>query len=331
MSGASGTSLEGCGIAYGELPGGDHGLLLEMYRRLYPQLGWTREFMRWQYHDNPAGTARAWVARDAGTVIASYVGIPHAIRCDDDTAIGYRVQDVLVDPAYRGRGVYRRLSGLGAAALMRPELPLNFTFPNELSHRMFVADGWLEGNRVPLWVGRDSEVETPVTAPWTADPIIDFDERHEAIWRAHRAGTRFAVERTAAYLRWRYRENPRGGYHPMLLGRGDRSAVAVLKLFDGDDGERRAHLCDWITDAPDDESAAGAVDYFLRFADAHGCAKLSVWTVDGSVLSRALAAAGFTLVADLTRWQVLNPNGVDAGAVCTPADWHVAMGDTDVY
>ncbi|MCH8904448.1 MAG: hypothetical protein IIA45_11095 [Bacteroidetes bacterium] len=44
----------------------DHEKLLNLFIDNYPGLGWSEKYLKWQYYDNPAGTAKSWIARHNG-------------------------------------------------------------------------------------------------------------------------------------------------------------------------------------------------------------------------------------------------------------------------
>jgi GNAT superfamily N-acetyltransferase len=310
--------------------------LLEFYQSLYPTLGWSQEFLDWQFYDNPAGPAKVWVARDAGKIVSTYVAIPHQMYAKGSVTPGWRVQDVLTDPAYRGQGIYHQLSAAAVRFLHRPEFPLNFTFPNEQSHNAFVRTGWVAAFRLPLRTQPNARSlpRPPVAA--TIEACERFDADAERIWHAHRTRVDFAVDRSANYLNWRYGRNPNARYIAFKLSM-DGEALLVLKHFTREDGSRWSHLVDVFQTAPNDALSACVFNHWLNVALEAGADSLSCWSVAGSCLEPHLVRAGFTSNPSYTRWLLLNPNVPELGAgtaddpCCREQRWHLAMGDSDVF
>ena len=61
--------------------------LLVLFKQLYPTLGWTPEFMQWQYYDNPAGEAKVWICFDQGKPVGSVTALPHFIWTFDSQVV----------------------------------------------------------------------------------------------------------------------------------------------------------------------------------------------------------------------------------------------------
>lgn len=307
--------------------------LLSLIYRLYPTSGWSRESMKWQYFDNPVGEACCWVAWDSQRIVANYTAIPHRMHLKGKLATGWRVQNVVTDPDYQGRGLYAALSHLACEFLMTPDFPLNFTFPNENSHPMFLKCGWINPNRIPLWILDGVQKRSFQKISAIANPIQYFGEDEEEIWHAYARTIDYAIDRSAAYLNWRYLANPTAKYFPFRLNVKGKTLILVLKYYDRENGERWAHICDWFTDEPNPLVAESAVGFALNFALSLGCKALSCWNFPGNTLEPALLANGFVLQKELTRWQVLNANSKELNVteVSSPQRWHLTMGDTDVY
>jgi hypothetical protein len=304
--------------------------LLEIYRSLYPGLGWTEEYMRWQYFDNPAGPARIWAAKHDGRIAASYAAIPHRLHQNGSTALSWRVQDVLTLEEHRGQGLYHQLASRAAKDLFTPEYPLNFTFPNDKSKNGFIRNGWTAPFRLPLKV--KSPLDFPRFPAPQARELSAFGLEEEAIWAAARRRLGFGVERSAAYLNWRYFANPKSKYRAFRLD----SLVLVLKLYKREDGVLCSHLVDLFQAEADGELARRAFAHWVGFSLDHGCGFMSCWSAKGSDLEPSLTEAGFGPQPGFDRWMVLDPNPVDrfSKAAKRPEDessWHLVMGDSDVF
>jgi GNAT superfamily N-acetyltransferase len=312
------------------LDGSDTTELLALYRALYPTLGWSADYLRWQYFDNPAGIARVWVARDHDRIVATYAAIPHQLCIDGETGLGWRVQDVLTHPEYRGRGLYHALSEAAKEFLFDARYPLNFTFPNERSHRAFVRMGWRAAFRIPLRVCvRAAESQGPAR-PARVSSIDRFSREEARVAESHVRRHGFGLDRSAAYLNWRYVANPKGRYAAFRLALGDAEAIVVLKVFQREDGSRWCHLVDTFQSEASAELAHNIVHHWTAVAAAHSCGFLSCWGTSGSGLEPFLATSGFAAPPDFDRWLVLDANA-DLRQYSEEHRWHLAMGDSDVF
>jgi len=309
----------------------DSAHVLALYQTLYPQLGWTERTLKWQYFENPAGVARVWVGRDGDRVVSTYAAIPHRVYAHGQVSTGWRVQDVLTLPDYRGRGIYNEVSRKASAALFQPAFPLNFTFPNEQSHNGFIRTGWTAAFRLPLRTRADAAtlVKRPVAAQVAS--ISRFGERHEDVWREHRSRFRFALDRDVGYLNWRYVDHPKFHYASFELSQGADCAVLVLKHYERADGSRWSHLCDLIQTSDNIALTRSALQQWINYTVEHNCQAMSCWSVGGTGFDRLLNEYSCTATADYTRWCVVNTNAPDAAGAVDEAQWYLAMGDSDVF
>lgn len=303
-------------------------LLLDYYK----ELGWSHEYIDWQYLQNPAGPAKCWIAKVQSEVIALYVAIPHFIDCDGVTSLGWRVQDVLTHPKYQGMGLYSKLSNMANSFLKNEKFPANFTFPNEKSHSGFMRRNWMNPNRIPLWTINSFSQGKLSQSNLEIETISTFSESDFEVWKSYSSTVRFGVQRSASYLNWRYTAKPNGGYSAFRLKKGGKTAICILKIFSKSAEEKYAHLCDIFYESSF-EAIPDLVKFFLKFSADNGAKMASTWSQPEAPLSAQLRNSGFTLNDQLSRWHVLNFNNpaLSVSDVKSSANWHISMGDSDVY
>lgn len=304
--------------------------LLSLYQSLYPALGWSEPYLRWQYFENPAGHARVWVARDAGRMVASYAAIPHRLYVDGKVNTGWRVQDVLTRPEYRGRGLYHELSATATRFLFDARYPLNVTFPNEHSHKAFIRMGWVQAFQLPLLVSGDTSGFRREPAAAEIVPIAEFDPRAERVWALHVARSGLGIDRSVVHLNWRYCANPKSDYSRFHLSLGEGEAVLVLKYFQREDGSRWSHLVDLFQSEPGSALAESALRHWVNVSLERTCRFMSCWAVSESPLAPILTRAGFVSPPAFNRWMLVNANA-DVPYHTEERRWHVTMGDSDVF
>jgi hypothetical protein len=312
------------------------GELLAAYQRLFPPKGWSAAYLRWQYYENPFGTATVWVARQGGHIVASYAAIPHQLYLDGRVAVGWRVQNVVTLPEHRRQGLYHELAAVAARELFKSDHPLNFAFPNERSKSGFIRTGWKAAFRIPLktMALRDSPPNANLAAIVT--PLLRFDADCESIWKAQRNSLGFAVERNSMYLNWRYVFNPKSEYSSFRLDSGSRAAIIIVKFYARDDGTRCSHLCDLFQSELDSALTESAFKLWIDLSVSRDCLEMSCWCVTGSGMEPILSNAGFTEREGFDRWLVLNANTSaletsTTGRYDQEGSWHLTMGDSDVY
>ena len=310
----------------------DHWNLLDFLMTNYPNLGWTRKFMEWQYYKNPSGIAKSWIATDKDQVIANVTAIPHYLYVNGGIEKSWRVQDVITHPDYRGLGLYSKLSDASNLILQKEEFPLNFTFPNENSHSGFIKRNWINPNRIPLWTNNKIQNATIIDSKIDNEQLTVFSKADEKIWMNYRSRIKFAVNRNSDYLNWRYFQNPKGGYSSYKFIKGNKSGIGIFKIYTNPEGKKFSHLMDYFYEDGFDGMKEIFV-FFNNFSISNKVKLASLWYSPSSEFGKTVSENGFTLNTDLTRWHVLNINSdkLSNVSVSNTTDWHISMGDSDVF
>ena len=221
---------------------------------IYDQTYWD-----WQYKQLPTGKSFAYAAWDADKIIG-YYHVP-IYRCSingEEKLIG-NIQDVAVNPNYRGIGLFRQLAEYANKDLDESEVDLIYTFPNDKSIRTFlkyndfkivsavpaylrpVNAGGILGSKIKLlglekiagWFA-DGFVNLLASNPKLVntemESISEITDEVEAVFAEYAKSFQNHLIRDKAWLNWRYLKSVRGKHH--ILGvreAGKLTAVLVLK------------------------------------------------------------------------------------------------------
>ena len=246
--------------------------LLNLYQDSYPSLGWNHKTLQWAYTQNPAGAAHTWIARNQhAKIVSTFTAVPHRMWVQASTPTGWRMQDLITQPQYRGLGLYHTLSRQVHQFLDSEDSPLNFTFPNHRSHRGFIHSGWNTAFPVPLRILPTLEKASQKELQCDVTPLNAFGPEEEAIWRAQAQSIDFAVDRNAAYLNWRYFKNPKSKYAVFRLSHKKNRLILILKSYVREDGSRWTHICDLLQEGRDLALGREALTQARNFALERGC------------------------------------------------------------
>lgn len=303
--------------------------LLAFIQQLYPALGWTAEFMQWQYFDNPAGDAKVWICFDAERAVGSVTALPHAIWADDQLSTGYRVQDVLTDPDYRGRSIYRKLSEACYAFLDSDDKAVHFTFPNEHSDRVFRTSGWTPVGDIPLWSATPSHQSKDNGLPDGCRPLAVFSAAEEDIWASWRRAGTLGIDKNIDYLNWKYFGNPRADYQCFRMDHAQSNMVLVLKKFRLESGQTLFHLCDLFYSQFCETVLDDVFSFIENKAAQENASTITAWLAPRDELSASASAAGFSYSPVTSRSYFLRSTNTNAHEYF--AKWNIRMGDSDVY
>lgn len=217
--------------------------IVAAYDRLFPESRAGKAvLLSWRFERGPHGPGRFAVARDEGRIIGMIALVATRLRVGSAVRLGYQAIDTVVDPAYRGRGVF---VGLGQAA------------QDSANHDGRVLWGFPNANAAPGWFGRLGW-ETFGTVPFLVRPlrtgyvfrklipwlagvnlpligkpaaparIIDrFSADAGALWMHSRGPDSIAVDRDADWLNWRLIDRPGAPYRSV----GSFNTKGALEAF----------------------------------------------------------------------------------------------------
>lgn len=221
---------------------------------IYNQAYWD-----WQYNQLPTGKSYVYAAWD-GDKIIGYYHIP-VYRCviDGEEKLIGNIQDVAVNPNYRGVGLFRKLAEFANEDIDKTEVDLIYTFPNDKSIRTFLKyNSFSIVSAVPTYlrpVNTSKIIRSKINLFGVeripglfADGIInlfsktvklsnasierinEITEEVEAVFTEYSKSFRNHLIRDKAWLDWRYLKSARGKHHILgLREAGKLTAVLVVK------------------------------------------------------------------------------------------------------
>jgi GNAT superfamily N-acetyltransferase len=175
--------------------------------------------LRWFYERNPVRPASVLLGEEDGAVIASVaISFLTMLVDGEEVQVGMPVR-VATDPAFQGRGVFRRLEAANEERVAAAGISLLLTVPNAASAPVFLKHlGWSALPSLRLWAR--PRLGAPLRRPAAVERFQEADV----------APTPSEVVRDSAWLNWRFADSPRtytlfqdGGY--AALGRRGRSGI----------------------------------------------------------------------------------------------------------
>ena len=302
--------------------------LLFLTQHLYPNLGWTEEFMQWQYFNNPAGEAHVWLCFDGENPVGSVAALPHLVWANDRKVIGYRIQSVLTHPDYRGQSIYRRLSELCYEFLDNDSTLINFTFPNEKSDRVFRTSSWIPIDEIPLWISKPSENNMDGLTP-KCTMLSKFCSSEEDIWDLYRCQGILGIDKNIDYLNWRYFDNPQSKYQCYRMDRLGLSVVFIIKKHLLDEGDLVFHVCDLFYSSFDENLLIDVLSIIQAKAKAEKASMITMWLSPTDQLVSVILKANYIFSPVTSRSYFLRSKMEFTHVELSK--WNIRMGDSDVY
>lgn len=310
--------------------------------------GWTdaRKF-DWLYLDNPFGEARCWVLLDeAGVIVGVSAAFPRLLRQGSRDVRGWVLGDFCVARKLRSVGPAIQLQRAALEAMDRGEMDLWYDFPSPSMmavYRRMGVDGVGDLVRLVHLLKADRAVEQRIDNPVLAKGLSAAGNtllasravltRRDASVAVSRKDDDFVespsrgfgldggitMKRTAEYLNWRYRRDPRG--RPEILSETAADDGSIVYRRGGDDVE----IVD-VFGATDATTLRELVLAVVEEAREDGATSVSVRLSDGHPWRDVLGKAGF-------RKRESGPfvvYGHDV-ALTDPARWFLFSGDRDLY
>ena len=328
----------------------------QAFVRLFPgdEADKSTDRLRWRYHEGPHGPGHIVLARDlaAGGRIIGLIGlISLQLRSSAGPVESFQAVDVIVDPTYRGRGVFAGMGQAvieGAAQIGKDVL---WGFPNDnAAPAWFGRFAWLNFGTVPFMIrplrsgyflGRIASDLSRLNFPLIqvrskADPAVkeirDFGSDFDELWQRF-APTGPAVERNSRWMRWRLLDRPASHYRIVATERegGGLAAVVASVLLDRHGG-RILYVLEAI--GVDAETTARLLKHEISLAAGRGADAALCWCPANAPNRSGYRRAGFLLFPDRLRPVTIHFGARPlregrADAVRDGHDWYLSYLDSD--
>ncbi len=262
----------------------DRDACLDLLRRGHDPR-FTSERFAWLHEQGPGGPSHKVVCEAEGRIVGLYAVLRRPAHLDGGPVMAGRDVDPVVDPAWRGKGLFTRMLDWMLANIEGVDIFYNFA--NRASAPGFCKRGWtvadalvdhvaqlgyrrLASREGLLWAA--SRLARPPAGEWPVRELTPADVA-DLPPPLLPPGRRFAVERSSAYLDWRYLQSPLHDY--ALLARHDGETVVDVLVVRRDPGARRLVLVDLAVHRRD----GGGFAAYLPHLERHlGGGWVGVWS-----------------------------------------------------
>lgn len=302
-------------------------------------------YYRWMYLDNPAGPAVVWSARQDGEVVASFAVAPKRFVVDGREVLLGKTMDMFTHPDHQGRGLMGRCTSEVFAAARERGIEGWYVTPSVNSYPIFTGRwGYDEPLRLVYrarvlgWadvLGAVSPVAGRIGGLLDRLPrrrrepgqrlerVQRFGPEADDLWQRVSPGFRVAAVRDAAYLNWRYLDNP-DDYTCLALRTGDALRGVVVTTTTRRRGVMCGEVMDVVCAVDDDDTFDVLIRAAVTELAAAGCALVQAWSVHGTAMDGRIRRAGLRMRR--TDVKFLTSPGVPA-ALREPEAWLLAQGD----
>lgn len=338
--------------------------LLEFLSKVYPPDAMARRerVLDWIHNENPYRDREPlrFVIMDGDRVAATLGHLPVDFLVNGRRTPSRFTHDLLVDPAYRGKGLAKKIVSNahvdgeflpGGMWMTGPchkiHLDCGFDDAQPLAPRTLVLDPDTFVER-KSFSGVRRLLAKPATAliraralsrartrirsggGYSSRVVDSFPEELDPVWLELLRGYGAGLVREARYLNWRYTRHPVLDYRIRVAERNGRPAgYIVWRLAPGSESEKRAVITDFLVDKGD----AGTFEYLVSFvivdAADGGMEVLSALTTQ-KWAAAVLGKFGFLPRGSAHAWVIGGwKERISPSWVTDSSAWHMCMGDSD--
>ena len=318
----------------------------------------TADFYRWKHLSSPFGTSPGLLAEHDGRVVGVRLFLRWELSTGGRTLRAVRAVDTATDPAYQGRGIFRRLTMDLLESLDRDDdVDLVFNTPNGNSRPGYLKMGWHEVGTLPVRLhpvrplrllrharsaaadtaaathgalpGPSGSATTLGLAPFepVADVLRDRAEAVEQLLRDSTPPPGLHTPLTTDYLRWRYADAPLLDYRCLTVEVAGRLAGLAIGRM-----RRRGDLVELtvgeVITAGGSRSVTRKV---LRRLRRSGADHITLCVPSGSTTERDALGSGYLVVPGRGIGLVVNPRRPLPVDVDDPGCWGLSLGDLEVF
>ena len=210
---------------------------LDNYRLCFERNGTKRDIknLQWLHQQNLAKVNTIYYAMNESKVAAIYTAMPVVFNINGEKKIALQSIDTLTDLEHRGKGLFPKLAAKLYDDAVENGFELVYGFPNENSAPGFFKKlKWSSFGEAPFLLkpmkityfikkflkkSKITNTQTEehfYTLPESIDlgknivikPLDFFNDDYHQIWQSVSKSIGVAVDRSAAYMNWRYVEKP---------------------------------------------------------------------------------------------------------------------------
>jgi GNAT superfamily N-acetyltransferase len=337
------------------------------------------EWWNWKYKLNPAGfwgeQGDIWVAESEGEIVGYYAVIPEKIKFGSETITVAQSVDTATHPDFRGMGLFPTLAQKVYLECQN-RYRFIYGFPSEMAFKGFLRLGWKDfrivefvkflnydrplrnfsNNAIIIWSGKASLktlrilkylspsvlLRKHVGSAVEIQKVDQFPDEIDDFWKMGRAENEIVLERTTAFLNWRFSKY--FGNYQIYIGRSARDdsivGYLVLRKTEIEVGYRSRiqnvlDIVDFYALPGEEKLVLNFVDMAIRIAKNEGLDLIHCRIPPWHRYARILSKRGFISLDRLFRWlktyqpRVIFYSFSKEGIIPKIQQWFYTLADTD--
>lgn len=317
-------------ISYRSYRDGDENVILELYNSVFAKHQ-SIEQWRWAYRRNPVGRMDIALAFDGTQLVAQSAGIPLVLSHEGQLLQTSRIQNVLVHPDCRGRGIFTQTLLRLTEHLRLHEVDFVLTFPNDKSVPGFLKTrtyehafdiSQYEWNASCGIAGAVDLIAVELEeSPVFHESDVDFVRRELAPFAIHNV-------RDLPYLTWRYHRDSGAPYRvARAFLDAEQVGFAVVKPYPQTGS---IDLVEFVV-ASDESIVRSLLRGVLAAYEREQLHVLNLWSMPHYPLHTSLLRIGFERTERVTHAMYKRFSARCSSRSGDATAYYLSMGDSDVY
>jgi hypothetical protein len=290
-------------------------------------------YYSWQFFETPF---RAWClfGLDRGRLVGCGGIRLYPILSGSDSLAGLLV-DSMIEEKYRGIGLFARIEIELEQAIIRSGAKYMYALPNKAGYLPRVTHlGWTGLQPIITYVRQTGGRPRRLTGMIQCEKVEKFDGAINEIWNAFLQlyPSLATVRRNAAYLNWRFAENPRYRYDLFKIKRnGQLFGYLVLKEFkDPMTGRFFGDIVDILWREDDKDTLACMLSFALDHFEDHGIEEATIWLQTNTIIDDVGRELGFNESAQ-KRYFCVKFLDERYSWVTNLKRWFITMADSEIF
>ena len=209
---------------------GDEIKILDLFRQTFGK-PMSEDYWKWRFIDNPINKIMIKLMWDNETLVGHYAVSPVELIVNNEVVLTALSMTTMTHPDYAGRGIFKMLAEeLYNDQSKKNDLKAVWGFPNSNSHYAFIKNlNWIDLEQIPTLSIDITKIKNTDCSDIFV--VIEINQNHIDSRSKLNADNKIKVNKSVAYLTWRYINNPINKYDIFEFKNNDESYCAVTKVF----------------------------------------------------------------------------------------------------
>lgn len=322
--------------------------LIAHYNTLMPSI--PLEVLNWRYRNNVEGPGLIGQAVMGDKVVGMTPFMRVRLKGEHAPINAFHAIDTIVAPEARGKGVFVELGRATCAAARDAGAKLVYGFPNAAAAKgWFKHNNWIDHGRAPFMVcpvrsglfleravgRRVVDFKFP-SLPTTLKEVVTvsrFDSAYDELWKQFSHNINCAVDRSSAYLNWRFARAPQSPYHTVAIKEADKVIAFVTSRTAMKHCGHMGYIMEAMCQPGREKTLLALLRWVKRDLARAGVDAIMAMCFPHSSTYRTFRQAGFWTIPDRVAPIEVHfgalPLSPEGDAAATKENWYLSYLDSD--